>query len=89
MMREGFDVNNICVIVPLRSSTSYTLLEQTIGRGVRLMWREPQFQESKRETREKILVKKEEPDNYMDILSIVEHPSFMEFYDRSFGRSGW
>lgn len=88
-MREGFDVNNICVIVPLRSSTSYTLLEQTIGRGVRLMWRELQFQESKRETREKILVKKEEPDNYMDILSIVEHPSFMEFYDRSFGRSGW
>ena len=29
-----------------------------------------------------LLVKKEEPDNYMDILSIVEHPSFIEFYDR-------
>lgn len=82
MLREGFDVNNICVIVPLRSSSSYILLEQTIGRGLRLMWREPQYQGSKRETREKLLVKKEEPDNYMDILSIIEHPAFIEFYDR-------
>lgn len=82
MLREGFDVNNICVIVPLRSSSSYILLEQTIGRGLRLMWREPQYQESKRETREKLLVKKEEPDNYMDILSIIEHPAFIEFYER-------
>ncbi len=40
MLREGFDVNNICVIVPLRSSSS------------------------------------------LDILSIVEHPAFIEFYDR-------
>src|SRR3989338_2808532 len=82
MLREGFDVNNICVIVPLRSSSSYILLEQTIGRGLRLMWREPQYQDSKRETREKLLVKKEEPDNYMDILSIIEHPAFIEFYER-------
>ena len=82
MLREGFDVNNICVIVPLRSSSSYILLEQTIGRGLRLMWREPEYEESKRETREKLLVKKEEPNNYLDILSIVEHPAFIEFYDR-------
>ena len=61
MLREGFDVNNICVIVPLRSSTSYILLEQTIGRGLRLMWREPQYQDSKRENREKLLIRKEEP----------------------------
>lgn len=82
MLKEGFDVNNICVIVPLRSSSSYILLEQTIGRGLRLMWREPQFQDSKRENREKLLIKKEEPDNYMDILSIIEHPAFIEFYER-------
>jgi type III restriction enzyme len=81
MLREGFDVNNICVIVPLRATSSYILLEQTIGRGLRLMWREPQYEDSKRETREKLLVKKEEPDNYMDILSIVEHPAFVEFYE--------
>ena len=82
MLREGFDVNNICVIVPLRSSTSYILLEQTIGRGLRLMWREQDYEEIKRENREKLLIKKEEPDNYMDILSIVEHPAFIDFYDR-------
>ena len=29
----------ICVIVPLRSSQAQILLEQTIGRGLRLMWR--------------------------------------------------
>jgi len=82
MLREGFDVNNICVIVPLRSSSSYILLEQTIGRGLRLMWREPGYEDSKRENREKLLIKKEEPNNYMDILSIIEHPAFVEFYER-------
>ena len=35
MLREGFDVNNICVIVPLRSAQAPILLEQTIGRGLR------------------------------------------------------
>src|SRR5690606_11598976 len=40
MLREGFDVNNICVIVPLRASQAQILLEQTIGRGLRLMWRD-------------------------------------------------
>jgi len=82
MLREGFDVNNICVIVPLRSSSSYILLEQTIGRGLRLMWREPQYEDTKKENREKLLEKKEEPNNYMDILSIIEHPLFIQFYDR-------
>ena len=85
MLREGFDVNNICVIVPLRSSSSYILLEQTIGRGLRLMWREPEYEEAKTISREKLLIKKEEPDNYMDILSIIEHPAFIEFYDRVLG----
>lgn len=82
MLREGFDVNNICVIVPLRSTTSFILLEQTIGRGLRLMWREPIFEEVKAENRIRLLDKKEEPMNYLDILSIVEHPAFIEFYEK-------
>ncbi|MDD4354233.1 MAG: DEAD/DEAH box helicase family protein, partial [Candidatus Nanoarchaeia archaeon] len=82
MLREGFDVNSICVIVPLRSSSSYILLEQTIGRGLRLMWREPEYEEIKFENRTKLLLKKEEPNNYLDILSIIEHPNFIEFYER-------
>ena len=81
MLREGFDVNNICVVVPLRSSNSAVLLEQVIGRGLRLMWREPEYQELKNENLNKILHKKEEPKNYLDILSIVEHPAFIKFYE--------
>ena len=83
MLREGFDVNNICVIVPLRSTASQILLEQTIGRGIRLMWRGPDYEDIKTESRNKVLVERREPDNYLDLLSIVEHPAFMKFYEES------
>lgn len=36
MLKEGWDVNNLYTIVPLRTATSKTLREQTIGRGLRL-----------------------------------------------------
>lgn len=81
MLREGFDVNNICVLVPLRSASSQILLEQTIGRGLRLMWREPEFEEIKVDNRRKLLVEKREPNNYLDLLTIIEHPAFIQFYD--------
>ncbi len=80
MLREGFDVNNICVIVPLRASGAQILLEQTIGRGLRLMWRDAEFDDIKRENRERIN-RGEEPGSLIDILSIVEHPRFEDFYD--------
>jgi type III restriction enzyme len=81
MLREGFDVNNIAVIVPLRSSQAPILLEQLIGRGLRLMWRgDEQIDEMKRETRRRI-ANKLEPENYFDVLFIVEHPAFSKFYD--------
>lgn len=40
MLREGWDVKNVCVIVPLRkySAKSEILPEQTMGRGLRRMW---------------------------------------------------
>ena len=80
MLREGFDVNNICVIVPLRSSQAQILLEQTIGRGLRLMWRDPEYADVKRENRERINAG-QEPGSLLDVLSIVEHPAFQSFYD--------
>ncbi len=80
MLREGFDVNNICVIVPLRSSQAQILLEQTIGRGLRLMWRDPEYADLKRENRERINGG-QEPGSLIDVLSIVEHPAFQSFYD--------
>ncbi|MFE0523342.1 DEAD/DEAH box helicase family protein [Streptomyces sp. NPDC058954] len=85
MLREGFDVNNICVVVPLRSSEASILLEQTIGRGLRLMWRGNEaIDELKRETRERI-ARREEPNNYFDVLFIVEHPAFSRFYEELLG----
>lgn len=80
MLREGFDVNNICVIVPLRSSQAQILLEQTIGRGLRLMWRDAEYNDLKRENRERIAAG-QEPGSLLDVLSIVEHPAFQSFYD--------
>ena len=80
MLREGFDVNNICVIVPLRSSQAQILLEQTIGRGLRLMWRDAEYTSRKEENRQRIIAG-QEPANLMDVLSIVEHPAFQSFYD--------
>ncbi|HUP60749.1 MAG TPA: DEAD/DEAH box helicase family protein [Thermoanaerobaculia bacterium] len=81
MLREGFDVSNICVIVPLRSSKAPILLEQVIGRGLRLMWREPEYDESRRENVRRMLDERKEPASMIDILSIVEHPAFQAFYD--------
>ncbi len=81
MLREGFDVNNICVIVPLRSAAAPILLEQTIGRGLRIMWREPEYEEIKAENRRRLFVEKREPVSYIDLLTIIEHPAFIQFYD--------
>jgi type III restriction enzyme len=81
MLREGFDVNNICVIVPLRTTGAKILLEQTVGRGLRLMWRENEFTDQKRENRELIRAG-QEPRSLIDVLSIVEHPKFAEFYEQ-------
>lgn len=36
MLGEGWDVNNLYTIVPLRTADSKILVEQTIGRGLRL-----------------------------------------------------
>lgn len=82
MLREGFDVNNICVIVPLRSTKAQILLEQVIGRGLRLMWREPEYEESRRENIQRVLTERKEPVSMIDILSVIEHPAFQAFYDK-------
>ena len=36
MLKEGWDVNNLYTIVPLRTAASKVLREQMIGRGLRL-----------------------------------------------------
>ena len=86
MLREGFDVNNICVIVPLRSSEAPILLEQIIGRGLRLMWREPEYQSIKEFDRKRVLQLHTQPSTYIDMLSIIEHPAFIKFYEELFAQ---
>ena len=46
MLKEGWDVKNVCSIVPLRAYDSPVLPEQTLGRGLRRMFPEnPDFVE--------------------------------------------
>lgn len=79
MLKEGFDVNSVCVIVGLRALDSYVLAEQTIGRGLRLMFREPEYEEAKNESFD-LLRNRQKPKDSFDQLFIVEHPTFREFY---------
>jgi len=80
MLREGFDVRNICVAVVLRAASSDILLEQIVGRGLRLMFTEPEYAGLKSQAIEAIY-SGQKPDNSLDILFIVEHPRFKDFYD--------
>lgn len=47
MLKEGWDVKNVCVIVPLRSYESAILAEQTLGRGLRRISQPPSPWEEK------------------------------------------
>ena len=81
MLREGFDVKNVCVLVVLRRSDSDLLTEQVIGRGIRLMFPEPEYLQDKIENYTK-LVDKENLINAYDLLFIVEHPKYNDIYDQ-------
>jgi len=84
MLREGFDKNNICVTVVLRATEADLLLEQIVGRGLRLMfpgYEYPELQDAKTEAYHEIRRKKN-PSNSFDFLFVVEHPRFIEFYNK-------
>ena len=84
MLREGFDKDNICVTVVLRATEADLLLEQIVGRGLRLMFPEyeyPELMEAKKEAYYEIRRKKN-PSNSFDFLFVVEHPRFIEFYNK-------
>jgi len=83
-LREGFDKTNICVITALRSGEADILLEQIVGRGLRLMFpaykTDQTIQDAKRQAFE-ALKRQESPDFSLDFLYLVEHPRFREFYE--------
>jgi type III restriction enzyme len=63
MLKEGWDVRNVKVIVPLRKCDSRTLTEQTLGRGLRKM-HAPELDDEGAAT-----MTREE-------LYVIQHPSF-------------
>lgn len=69
MLKEGWDVRNVKVIVPLRPCGSRTLTEQTLGRGLRKM-HPPVIEDDGA-----ALMTPEE-------LYVIEHPSFQEILDQ-------
>lgn len=92
-VREGFDRHNICVIVMLRASEADLLLEQVVGRGLRLMFpaykpEYDQIQELKLEARQQLL-NREQPSNAFDCLFLVEHPKFKDFYENYLRSQGY
>jgi len=83
MLREGFDKNNICVVVVLRATEADLLLEQIVGRGLRLMFPSytyPELEDAKRDAFYEIRRNKT-PSNSLDFLFVVEHPRFKQFYE--------
>ncbi len=68
MLKEGWDVRNVKVIVPLRPCGSRTLTEQALGRGLRKM--HPPIIEDDGSAS----MKSEE-------LYVIEHPSFQEILE--------
>ncbi|MFY9342106.1 MAG: S24 family peptidase [Planctomycetota bacterium] len=63
MLKEGWDVRNVKVIVPLRPCDSRTLTEQTLGRGLRKMHAPVLDDDGGAEMRQ-------------EDLFVIEHPSF-------------
>lgn len=69
MLKEGWDVRNVKVIVPLRTCDSRTLTEQTLGRGLRKMHAPLVREDGSVQTR---------PED----LYVIEHPSFRAIIDQ-------
>jgi len=80
MLQEGFDVNSICVIVFLRAGESAILVEQVIGRGLRLMFRAqtwPELWPQKVQDAQNLWAHRE-PMTALDMLYLVDHPKFRQ-----------
>ncbi|MFH1516991.1 MAG: hypothetical protein ABIH17_03830, partial [Pseudomonadota bacterium] len=69
MLKEGWDVRNVKVIVPLRPCDSRTLTEQTLGRGLRKM-------------HPPIISDEGEVSFSSEDLYVIEHPSFRAILDQ-------
>ncbi len=84
MLREGFDRKNISVAVVLRAAEADLLLEQIVGRGLRLMFPHDEDEAIWQEKVEALnrIRNNQTPNSSFDFLFIVEHPRFRSFYER-------
>ncbi|MGC9353149.1 MAG: DEAD/DEAH box helicase, partial [Mariniphaga sp.] len=82
MLKEGWDVTNLYTIVPLRAANAAVLVEQTIGRGLRLPYNGERTGDDKvdkltvvaHENFEKVIEAAQDPNSVLNKLSYIEIP---------------
>jgi type III restriction enzyme len=82
MLKEGWDVTNLYTIVPLRAANAAVLIEQTIGRGLRLPFDGKRTGVAKidllsvivHENFEAVLLASKNPNSVLNKMSFVEIP---------------
>jgi len=80
MLKEGWDVTNLYTIVPLRAADAAVLVEQTIGRGLRLPYNGERTRVDKvdkltvlaHENFEKVINTAKDPNSILNKLSYIE-----------------
>jgi type III restriction enzyme len=80
MLKEGWDVTNLYTIVPLRAANASVLIEQTIGRGLRLPYEGKRTGVDKvdkltviaHENFEAVIAAAQDPNSVLNKLSFVE-----------------
>lgn len=80
MLKEGWDVTNLYTIVPLRAANAAVLVEQTIGRGLRLPYNGERTGDDKvdkltvvaHENFEKVIEAAQDPESVLNKLSYIE-----------------
>lgn len=86
MLKEGWDVTNLYTIVPLRAANSKTLVEQSIGRGLRLPYGKRVGLAAKESSLGHGLILgdgKHNDHSSVDRLTIVTHDKFQEIIDEA------
>jgi len=82
MLKEGWDVTNLYTIVPLRAANATILIEQTIGRGLRLPYDGKRTGDEKidkltvlaHENFEAVISEAQDPNSILNKMSLVEIP---------------
>lgn len=76
MLKESWDVTNLYTIVPLRAANARTLIEQSIGRGLRLPF-------GRRINRKRQSESGQQLTDPVDRLNIVAHDRFQDIVDEA------